>query len=105
MNITELTRKIEVRAIYRNLHNADSKAHISKLTDEIGELGSGVNKGNKDVIKESIGDADAVLTILAMQQKVDVRDCIDMAYQEIKNRKGKLISGTFVKEEDLKVRP
>ena len=105
MNITELTRKIEVWAIDRNLHTADSKAQISKLTEEIGELASGVNKGNKDVIKDSIGDAYVVLTILAMQQKVDVRDCIDMAYQEIKNRKGKLINGTFVKEEDLKVRP
>ena len=105
MNITELTRKIEIWATDRNLHNADSKAQISKLTEEIGELASGVNKGNKDVIKDSIGDAYVVLTILAMQQKVDVRDCIDMAYQEIKDRRGELINGTFVKESDLEVRP
>lgn len=105
MNITELTRKIEVWATDRNLHNADSKAQISKLTEEIGELASGVNKSNKEVVKDSIGDAYVVLTILAMQQKVDVRDCINIAYQEIKDRKGKLINGTFVKQEDLKVRP
>ena len=105
MNITELTRKIEVWATDRNLHNADSKAQISKLTEEIGELASGVNKSNKEVIKDSSGDAYVVLTILAMQQKVDVRDCINIAYQEIKDRKGKLINGTFVKQEDLEVRP
>ena len=105
MNITELTRKIEVWATDRNLHNADSKAQISKLTEEIGELASGVNKSNKEVINDSIGDAYVVLTILAMQQKVDVRDCINIAYQEIKDRKGKLINGTFVKQEDLEVRP
>ena len=105
MNITELTRKIEVWATDRNLHNADSKAQISKLTEEIGELASGVNKSNKEVVKDSIGDAYVVLTILAMQQKVDVRDCINIAYQEIKDRKGKLINGTFVKQEDLEVRP
>ncbi|NLZ73796.1 MAG: hypothetical protein GX905_08295 [Bacteroidales bacterium] len=100
--MTELTRKIEVWAIDRNLHNADSKAQISKLTEEIGELASGVNKGNKDVIKDSIGDAYVVLTILAMQQKVDVRDCIDMAYQEIKGRTGRIVNGIYVKESDLK---
>ena len=102
MNITELTRKIEVWAIDRNLHNADSKAQISKLTEEIGELASGVNKSNKEVIKDSIGDAYVVLTILAMQQKVDVRDCIDMAYQEIKGRTGRIVNGIYVKESDLK---
>ncbi|WP_082238418.1 MazG-like family protein [Salinicoccus sp. YB14-2] len=105
MNITELTRKIEVWAIDRNLQNVDSKAQISKLTEEIGELASGVNKSNKEVVKDSIGDAYVVLTILAMQQKVDVRDCIDIAYQEIKDRKGKMVDGVFVKESDLKVRP
>ena len=102
MNITELTRLIEVWATDRNLHNADSKAQISKLTEEIGELASGVNKGNKDVIKDSIGDAYVVLTILAMQQKVVVRDCIDMAYQEIKGRTGRIVNGIYVKESDLK---
>ena len=105
MNITELTRLIEVWATDRNLHNADSKAQISKLTEEIGELASGVNKSNKEVVKDSIGDAYVVLTILAMQQKVDVRDCIDMAYEEIKDRKGRLVDGVWVKESDLKVRP
>lgn len=102
MNITELTRLIEVWATDRNLHNADSKAQISKLTEEIGELASGVNKSNKEVVKDSIGDAYVVLTILAMQQKVDVRDCIDMAYQEIKDRTGRIVNGIYVKESDLK---
>ena len=105
MNITELTRKIEGWATDRNLHNADSKAQISKLTEEIGELASGVNKSNKEVVRDSIGDVYVVLTILAMQQKVDVRDCIDMAYEEIKDRKGRLVDGVWVKESDLKVRP
>ena len=101
MNITELTRLIEIWATDRNLHNADSKAQISKLTEEIGELASGVNKSNKEVVKDSIGDAYVVLTILAMQQKVDVRDCINIAYDEIKGRTGKLINGVYVKESDL----
>ena len=105
MNITELTRKIEVWAIDRNLHTADSSKQALKLGEEFGELCEALAKGKRDMLKDSLGDMYVVMTILAMQEKIDVRDCIDMAYQEIKNRKGKLINGTFVKEEDLRVRP
>jgi hypothetical protein len=30
---------------------------------------------------------------------MDVVDCLDGAYNEIKNRKGKMVDGVFVKEE------
>ena len=105
MNITELTRKIEVWAIDRNLHTADSSKQALKLGEEFGELCEALAKGKRDMLKDSLGDIYVVMTILAMQEKVDVRDCIDMAYQEIKDRRGELINGTFVKESDLEVRP
>ena len=105
MNITELTRKIEVWAIDRNLHTADSSKQALKLGEEFGELCEALAKGKRDMMKDSLGDMYVVMTILAMQEKVDVRDCIDMAYQEIKDRRGELINGTFVKESDLEVRP
>lgn len=38
---------------------------------------------------------------LAHQLDLDVTECLGIAYEEIKNRKGKMINGTFVKEEDL----
>lgn len=69
--------------------------------EEFGELCEALAKGNRDMLKDGLGDMYVVMTILAMQQKVDVRDCIDMAYNEIKDRKGELVDGTFVKEEDL----
>jgi hypothetical protein len=37
-----------------------------------------------------------------MQLGVDFNECLKMAYDEIKDRKGKMIDGVFVKEEDLK---
>lgn len=33
--------------------------------------------------------------------RVDVTECLGIAYDEIKNRKGKMVNGTFIKEEDL----
>jgi hypothetical protein len=37
-----------------------------------------------------------------MQLGLDVEKCIASAYDEIKDRKGRMINGVFVKEEDLK---
>ena len=39
--------------------------------------------------------------LLMVQQGLKFNDCLDYAYNEIKDRKGKLINGTFVKESDL----
>ncbi|WP_462419993.1 MazG-like family protein [Salinicoccus sp. Marseille-QA3877] len=100
MNITELTRKIEVWAIDRNLHTADSSKQALKLGEEFGELCEALAKGNRNMLKDSLGDMYVVMTILAMQERVDVKACVEMAYEEIKDRKGKMIDGVFVKEGD-----
>jgi len=44
-----------------------------------------------------------VLTILAMQTNTSVEECAELAYSEIKDRKGKMINGVFVKESDLAI--
>ena len=49
-------------------------------------------------IKDAIGDMVVVLTNLASLCGLVIEDCIDSAYNEIENRKGKMINGTFVKE-------
>ena len=41
------------------------------------------------------------LICIAEQLGLKFNDCLDYAYNEIKDRKGKLINGTFVKESDL----
>jgi hypothetical protein len=50
---------------------------------------------------DGIGDAVVVLTILAAQHGVTIEECIDAAWDEIKDRKGRMIDGVFVKESDL----
>ena len=47
----------------------------------------------------NIGDIIVVLTNLAELEGVKVEDCIDIAYNVIAKRKGKMINGTFVKEQ------
>ena len=97
-DITELIKKW---AIDRCLQSASPEAQMVKLLEEAGELASGINKNKLDLIIDSIGDTYVVLVILCMQLGLDINDCIKAAYEEIKDRKGKMVNGLFVKKEDL----
>lgn len=97
-DITELIKKW---AVDRNVVSGDTKAQMVKLLEEAGELAEGINKNKLDLIIDSVGDVYVVLVILCMQLGLDINDCIKAAYEEIKDRKGKLVNGLFVKEEDL----
>lgn len=101
MNLLETTKHIEQWAKDRQLDTADPNKQMLKLVEELGELAEGMAKDKPDMIKDSIGDMYVVLTILSMQMGLDIEGCISLAYQEIKDRKGKMIDGVFVKEEDL----
>jgi NTP pyrophosphatase (non-canonical NTP hydrolase) len=97
-----MTKKIEQWAKDRGLDNADPSKQALKLGEEFGELCQGMVKGNNDQIVDSIGDMYVVLTILSMQLGLNIEDCINAAYEEIKDRNGQLVNGTFLKEQDLK---
>ena len=97
-DITELIKKW---ATERDLMFGKPTAQMVKLMEEVGELANGINKDREGQIIGSIGDIYVVLVILCMQLDLDINDCIKAAYDEIKCRKGKMVNGLFVKEEDL----
>ncbi|UOO93563.1 MazG-like family protein [Vitreoscilla stercoraria] len=102
MNASHLFVSVEAWAHERNLiAGSDSFRQLAKLTEELGELAGGIAKQKPDVISDSIGDCMVVLTILAAQNGLDVVACLQDAYNEIKDRKGRMIDGVFVKEADL----
>ena len=96
-----LTEKIKKWAIERNLHEADPKAQMLKVTEEVGEVAGALAKNNLENLAIEIGDVVVTLTILAMQNGLDLNECTDAAYQKILTRKGKMINGVYVKEADL----
>lgn len=73
---------------------------LIKLSEEVGELGSAFLKNEYPEIKDAIGDIQIVLMILSEQLAIDYNQCLEDAYNVIKNRKGKTINGTFVKDEN-----
>lgn len=82
----------------RNLiDGSNSRAQFIKLVEETGELAADLAKGRD--VKDSVGDIMVVLTILARQEGYTLFECYQHAYQEIQHRKGKMVSGVFIKEE------
>ena len=99
--ITELTARIEEWARERALDTANPDKQMLKLGEEFGEFCQGLAKNRPEQVKDSIGDMYVVLTILSLQLDLDIEDCVMHSYGEIKDRKGKMIDGVFVKEADL----
>lgn len=71
MKLQKLITNVQQWSIDRGLDKADSKKQMLKLYEEFGELASGLAKGNKEVVKDSIGDVVVVLIILAQQQGLE----------------------------------
>ena len=99
--IEDITELIKKWATEKDLIFGKPTAQMVKLMEEVGELANGINKDREGQIIDSIGDIYVVLVILCMQLDLDINDCIKAAYDEIKCRKGKMVNGLFVKEEDL----
>lgn len=76
------------------------QAQFVKLIEEIGELAEAIAKGKDEQFMDSIGDAFVVLTILAAQKNLEVEECIAHAWDVIKDRKGRMVDGVFIKDED-----
>lgn len=99
-DVPRLISKITEWAQDRNLiKGATSKDQTLKLIQEVGELSDSICKKKNPI--DDIGDCIVVLTILAEQNDLTLQQCIECAYSDIKERKGKMIDGVFVKESDL----
>ena len=77
----------------------DTKTQFCKLMEEAGELGRAILKDDNPEFKDAIGDMVVVLTNLAHLGGTTIEDCIDAAYDVISKRTGKMVNGTFVKDE------
>lgn len=72
------------------------------LNANISEFQLSQNLASKEMCQHNLVHAVAYLKSISKTLNYDFVECFDLAYNEIKGRKGKWIDGTFVKEEDLK---
>ncbi len=84
----------EERGIYEK---GDTKTQFVKLIEETGELSRSILKEDESEFIDSIGDCVVVLTNLACLKGIKIEHCINSAFKQISERKGKMQNGTFVK--------
>lgn len=84
----------------RNLINGSTdKDQFHKLIQECAELSDNLCKG-KD-IKDDVGDIIVVLINIMVRNNITMEECLAVAWNDIKDRKGKVVDGIFIKEADL----
>jgi len=95
----KLIENVRIWADQKNLlKKENSKAQMLKVLEEIGETaGALLKKNNKELI-DGLGDSFVTLIILCYQLDLEPKDCLQTAWNEIKNRKGKTVNGTFIRE-------
>ena len=97
----ELIHLISLWAMNRGIvNNSTPLAQFAKLVSEIGELGDNIAK-ERDVT-DDIGDCLVVLNTLAIMNDTTLEQCLKVAYDDIKDRKGHMNThGVFIKEGDV----
>ena len=95
----------EVIELYATLHPwQDSDVimgNVVKIICELDAKGKIKQAPQGKKVTDDIGDIMVVATIIAAQEDLTVTECLECAYNDIKDRKGMMIDGVFVKEADL----
>ena len=92
---------VEKWAVERGIDKANPRDQFLKVAEEFGEVGAALARSDHEALMDGIGDCVVTLIILAMQNGTTLQDCLNVAYAEIAERKGKVVNGVFVKESDL----
>ena len=94
----KLVKLIEQWHEDRNLIDGSTdKDQVLKLAQELGELSDSVCK-EKDM-RDDLGDMLVVMINIMKRNNISIEECLQKAYDDIKERKGKMVDGIFVKEE------
>ncbi len=79
------------------LKKENAPKQLLKVLEEVGETAGALLKSKDAEIKDGIGDSFVTLIILAKQLGLEPADCLEVAWNEIKDRTGKTVNGVFVK--------
>ena len=77
---------------------ATSLSQIKKLKEEVQEIEDALIAGDKKAAMDGVGDSTVVLLQICRLAGFDFVECLSMAYDEIKDRRGTMTGGVFVKE-------
>lgn len=100
MNYKELETLVKQWGIDKGIVGVNnSRNQLLKFFEEAGELSRATLKGNKADQIDAVGDVMVTLILYCANESLDVMECLESAYNVIKNRKGKTENGIFKKYE------
>lgn len=101
MNTDNLITNITQWADDKNILSPDNAPKQSmKVMEELGEtMGAILKNKNINDITDGIGDILVTVIILSKQLGLEPNACLEAAWNEIKDRKGQTVNGTFIKNE------
>lgn len=80
------------------MQKATPATQVNKLLEEVNELKEAINKGDREEILLELGDVYVVCTILSEMLMTDRQEALNLAYNKISKRTGKMVNGVFVKD-------
>lgn len=94
----DLVQKVKEWGRERGLD--DPVMQYAKMSEEKGEIASELTRMNwdSDKMKDSIGDTLVTIIIFSDILGLDPKDCLELAYNEIKDRTGKTVNKSFIKD-------
>ena len=95
----ELIDQVKQWFLDRNMQELNGIGQLEKLKEEVDELVDARLKDDRPEEIDAVGDILVVLIGYCMQRDLDIFECLQVAYDEIKERKGRVINGVFIKEE------
>jgi NTP pyrophosphatase (non-canonical NTP hydrolase) len=96
----------EMMELYMTINQNRPLSPEVAVAEVTGILGNLLDKGRISVapkgksVKDDIGDCIVVLVNIAEREQVTIQGCVETAWEDIKDRKGKMVNGVFVKEQD-----
>lgn len=95
---TNVVRWAEERGIFVG---SDPTTQFLKFIEETGETAAAILKDNQGEFVDGVGDVLVTLILLCHMRSVTLEECLEEAWNEIKDRKGRMVNGAFVKNADF----
>lgn len=86
----------------KRLDTADPAMQILKIYEELAEMTQAYTRQQSEELLMELGDVYVTLAIFALRVGIEPTEALKTAYKKIAERDGKLVNGTFIKQEDLK---
>ena len=99
MSYADIENKIIIWAQQRRIiPNSNPESQLLKAVSEMGELADATIKKDREAVIDAVGDVMVCLINYCALQDINLVDCMEVAYDQIKNRRGTLLpNGLFVK--------